>query len=128
MSTPIETETVKITENGDDILLSTNYIEYFESYYDNILPKKVKSSKGTSPLEDKIIYHQYDHKGNQKKSVKDGSKIYYIWGYSSKHPIAKIEGYTDAELISVNSYISDIVIKSNIDTDTPVLKVVRNRS
>jgi hypothetical protein len=90
-------------------------------YFGNgiILPKKFLSSKGLQSLEEKVIYHDYDSKGNAKEvSKKDGSKIHYVWGYSQSQPIAKIEGYTDEELLSVNSYINTAINKSNLDTDT----------
>ena len=119
LSTPIKVKTVKKNEDGNNILLSTNYVEYFQWFNNIIEPKKVKSSKGTTDLKDKIVYHSYGTKGNPKEvSKKDGSKIYYVWGYSQSQPIAKIEGYTDAELLSVNSYINTAINKSNLDTDT----------
>ena len=59
-------------------------------------------------------------KGNPKEiSRKDGTQKSTISGdIAQKHPVAKIEGYTRCYI--VNSYISDIVIKSNIDTDRAV--------
>jgi len=119
LSTPIKVKTVKINEDGNDILISTNSVEYFEWFSNIIEPKKVKSSKGTTDLKDKIVYHSYGTKGNPKEvSKKDGSKIYYVWGYSQSQPIAKIEGYSDAELLGVYSKINTAINKSNLDTDT----------
>ncbi len=112
---PIEIKTFK----GDD------QISYQKTIYDDnhntndqlYLPETIQTSKGTAPLEDRIVYHKYDDKGNPVEiSKKDGTKIYYVWGYHKTQPIAKIEGYTDAQITAVQTKIKTAVTASNSDT------------
>lgn len=101
----------------NNILLSTQKINY--RHWDNniVLPETIQTSKGTAPLEDRIVYHKYDDKGNSVEiSKKDGTKIYYVWGYHKTQPIAKIEGYTDAQITAVQTKIKTAVTASNSDT------------
>ncbi|MCD8406208.1 hypothetical protein LNI91_11715 [Tenacibaculum dicentrarchi] len=85
------------------------------------LPKTIQTLKGistaTNILEDRVVYHNYDDKGNPiEVSKKDGTKIYYVWGYEQTQPIAKITGYstiTEAQ----KTVISNAVIASNADKD-----------
>lgn len=86
------------------------------------LPKFIKTLKGvsssTNQLEDRVIYHSYDSRGNPREvSKKDGTKIYYVWGYQQTQPIAKIVGYTAAQLANVQGLIKIAVSKSNVDKD-----------
>ena len=113
---PIEMKTFK----GDD------QISHQKTIYDNnhntnnqlYLPKTIQTSKGTAPLKDQLVYHKYDDKGNPVEvSKKDGTKIYYVWGYHKTQPIAKIEGYTAAQLSNIQQLITNVVSKSNLDDD-----------
>lgn len=56
----------------------------------------------------------YTDKGNVRETLSDGLSVTTVWGYNDNYPIAQIIGakYTDVE-----NYISDIVNKSNLDTD-----------
>ncbi|WP_146106948.1 RHS repeat domain-containing protein [Polaribacter porphyrae] len=82
------------------------------------LPQKIQTSKGTNSLEDKIVYHDYDNKGNPKEvSKKDGTHIVYIWGYHKSQPIAKIENATYAQ---VQSQVANLQILSNSDNDRTI--------
>lgn len=82
------------------------------------LPSKIKTSKGSSALEDRVVYHAYDDKGNPiEVSKKDGTKIYYVWGYQQTQPIAKIEGYTASQLASAQTVINNAIAASNNDSD-----------
>ncbi|QMU66142.1 MAG: hypothetical protein GKR88_21040 [Flavobacteriaceae bacterium] len=93
LATPVQVETRK---NGSVVsVVRTNY-----NIEDTglVLPQSVATLKGiydadTNPLEDRIIYHKYDSKGNPVEvSKKDGGRIYYVWGYDKTYPIAKIKG------------------------------------
>jgi hypothetical protein len=95
---PLKTETYK-----DATKLTSTY-----TVYDNEntnwtglnLPKSIQSATGTNSLEDRVIYHSYDDKGNiEVVSKKDGTSIVYIWGYQKSLPIAKIENATYSELV-----------------------------
>ncbi|QTE21237.1 RHS repeat domain-containing protein [Polaribacter cellanae] len=79
----------------------------YDTFSGNYLPKLIQTSKGSGLLEDRIIYHDYDDKGNPiEVSKKDGTHIIYIWGYNKTQPIAKIENLTSSELTSVISSLS----------------------
>ncbi|SNR17107.1 RHS repeat domain-containing protein [Tenacibaculum jejuense] len=91
---PLEVETKKVI-GGTTVVLSKQKTIYDDDH--NIsgiyLPKNIRASKGTQALEDRVVYHSYDTKGNPTEvSKKDGTHIVYIWGYRQTQPIAKIEG------------------------------------
>ena len=105
----------------------------------HVVSKNIQSLKGiyntsTNPLEDRVIYHHYDDKGNPTEvSKKDGTHIVYIWGYNKTQPIAKIENTT---LSQVNSAIASIqnanfntLVKiqnlSNLDKDSATETTLR---
>ncbi|TDQ28356.1 YD repeat-containing protein [Tenacibaculum caenipelagi] len=109
---PLEVKTYK----------NTNLLSYQRTEYDSIhnpsnlyLPEIIQTSKGAQSLEDRIVYHSYDDKGNPTEVSKaDGTHIVYIWGYQQTQPVAKIE---DVTLSQVSSYVSNIQTKSNVDND-----------
>ena len=112
----VQTETY-IYQNSTPNLLSTKRALYGLDASIVVLPETIQTSKGTAPLEDRIVYHKYDDKGNPVEiSKKDGTKIYYVWGYHKTQPIAKIEGYTDAQITAVQTKIKTAVTASNSDT------------
>ncbi|TCP23323.1 YD repeat-containing protein [Tenacibaculum skagerrakense] len=84
-----------------------------------LLPKKIQTSKGNQTfVEDRAIFHSYDRSGNPVEvSKKDGSKIYYVWGYDKTQPIAKIEGYSSISTAQ-QSAIDAAIASSNNDIDT----------
>lgn len=109
---PIQVETFK-----DNVLLSTQRTNY-KNTKGLYLPEVIQTSKGSQNLEDRIVYHNYDDKGNPVEvSKKDGTKIYYVWGYNQTQPIAKIKSYTDIELANIASLINTAISASNSDTD-----------
>ena len=93
-----ETYTKKVG-TSEEVLLSTQTTSY-NVYHDSLyLPASIKTLKGIAStenvLEDRIIYHNYDEKGNPTEVSKaDGTSITYLWGYNQSQPIAKIEGAT----------------------------------
>ena len=96
IAVPLKIETFK----NNKILSSQNYI--YKDYNGLYLPEKIKSSKGDQQLEDKVIYHNYDHKGNPLQVSKaNGIRIVYLWGYNYTQPVAKIENATYAEVMDV---------------------------
>lgn len=83
------------------------------------LPSKVQTSKGSNILEDRVVYHSYDDKGNPTEVSKaDGTHIVYIWGYNQTQPIAKIENATLSDISTTT--ISDIQTKSKADNDRTI--------
>ncbi|WP_431167112.1 hypothetical protein, partial [Tenacibaculum halocynthiae] len=86
-------EAVQVETYKNNVLQSTQRTNYknFNGLY---LPQIVQSSKVNLALEDRVVFHKYDTKGNPVEvSKKDGTKIYYVWGYNQTQPIAKIEAY-----------------------------------
>ena len=87
-------EVIQQSSFKNDLLQATTRTSYLDTY-GMVLPKAVQTAKGTAPLEDRIVYHSYDTKGNPVEVSKaDGTRIRYVWGYDQTQPIAKIEGYT----------------------------------
>jgi YD repeat-containing protein len=80
-----------------------------------VLPEYIKTAKGSQSLEDRIIFHSYDDKGNVKEaSKKDGSHVVYLWGYNQTKPIAKIENITYSQ---IQSSVTNLQNLSNDDDD-----------
>jgi hypothetical protein len=120
ISEPIKT----ITYKGSTKLSTQNTI--YTSSGALYMPERIQTAKSTLDLEDRIIYHEYDNKGNPVEvSKKDGTHIVYIWGYNQTQPIAKIENATYAEVLSAATSIlntdynslNEIKTISNLDTD-----------
>ncbi|NVK52504.1 MAG: hypothetical protein HWD85_06180 [Flavobacteriaceae bacterium] len=66
-------------------------------------------------IKDKIIYDQYDSKGNIKEfHIPNGNYTTIIWGYKKTHPIAKIENITYS---NIQSYVSNLESLSDNDND-----------
>lgn len=86
---------------------------------------KIQTAKGTNPLEDRIIYHNYDTKGNPTElSLKGGTRVVYIWSNQRK-PIYKIENATYQQVMTA---ISSGVGLNPIDYDvnSPQPQIVTN--
>ncbi len=114
---PLETKSYK---NGTQ--LSYQITKYASNHnpLNLYLPSKVQTLKGVenldNPIEDRIVYHTYDAKGNPTEvSKKDGTHIVYIWGYNQTQPVAKIENATLANIPSAT--ITSIQNASNLDKD-----------
>ncbi|MFT5436221.1 MAG: YD repeat-containing protein [Ulvibacter sp.] len=120
MLNPVIKQQTKVDTN----VLSTqinNYEEWglnTDGSLNLLLPEKIQTAKGSQPLEDRIIYHDYDNKGNPTEvSKKDGTHIVYIWGYNRTQPIAKIENATYSEVLS---QVSNLQSLSDIDDDRTI--------
>ncbi|CAL2055230.1 YD repeat-containing protein [Tenacibaculum sp. 190524A05c] len=106
---------VTTTSYKDGVKLSTQHTVYTNTN-GILLPEKIQTSKGAQSLEDRAIFHEYDSNGNPiEVSKKDGSKIYYVWGYNKTQPIAKIENYASISN-SQRVVISNAINASNLDT------------
>lgn len=77
---------------------------------------KINTINGNEEIINQRKITQYDDKGNiLEYSTEEGIPVTMIWGYNKTLPIAKIEGATYS---LVSQYVSDIIAKSNNDTDT----------
>lgn len=107
---------VQVESYFNNILLATQRTNY-KDLVNGVLPGIIQTSKNSLGLEDRVVYHSYDGKGNPTEvSKKEGTHIVYIWGYQQSYPIAKIENATLSE-ISLGTII-DLQNKSNIDTNS----------
>jgi len=61
---------------------------------DVVLPNITQTAKGTTPLEDRLVYEDYLMGKPIQMRKEDGTSISYIWGYNNTYPIAKIENAT----------------------------------
>ncbi len=125
---PLTSKTYK-----DNVLLSSQNTIYSDQHNtpNLYLPSKVQTLIGvpsaTNALEDKVVYHAYNDKGNPTEvSKKDGTHIVYIWGYNETQPIAKIGNATLSQVNLAIASIQDtnfntlakIQNVSNLDKDT----------
>jgi YD repeat-containing protein len=124
----IKTETYEKIGTTED-LLSTQQISFGDwgSKLTNsgniIAPEFKKSAKGaitnSNKLEDDIIFHKYDNKGNLIEASKaDGTHVYFIWGYNQNRVIAKIENFTADQAAPLLLLISTAQTASDADDDT----------
>ena len=123
---PIKVETTKgalinVTKLSTQ---NTTYKDFGNGLY---LPQNIQTSKGNQGLDNRVVFHKYDAKGNPVEvSKKDGSKIYYVWGYNSTQPIAKIEGYTSINSTQQN-LINAAITASNSDVSTATENTLRTK-
>ena len=67
-----------------------------------ILPDVIQTAKGTANLEDRVVFLEYDPKGNPSiVMMKDGSKTKYFYN-NDNQVIIKIENYTGASNVFAN--------------------------
>lgn len=118
---------ITTTSFKNDVELSSQHSVYETDVVSRILlPKTIQTSKGSQNLEDRAIFHSYDSSGNPVEvSKKDGSKIYYVWGYDKTQPIAKIEGYTSISTAQ-QSAINAAIGTSNLDKDEATENTLRS--
>ncbi|CAL2080921.1 hypothetical protein [Tenacibaculum sp. 190524A05c] len=115
---PVEIETSKrVGTTVTKLSGQKTLYKYFGT--DLYLPEVIQTSKGTNVLKDRVVYHNYDNKGNPTEvSKKDGTSVVYIWGYNQTQPIAKIEGVALSAIPT--STITSIQNLSNKDDDRSI--------
>lgn len=114
VSVPIQTEA---KENGKTV--SKMKTVYAKNGVTNnmILPVSVQKfdKDNSASSKNTIDYNQYDVKGNVLQYTSKGSvPTAIIWGYNNTLPIAKIEGVTYQQAVSL---AADIIAKSDLDVD-----------
>ncbi|MET0943979.1 MAG: hypothetical protein ABWY22_01080 [Flavobacterium sp.] len=96
IGTPIQVESFK-----SSIKLGTERTLYklFNNDPLKIYVNKIQSAKDNDNLEDRIIYHEYDDKGNPLEiSLANGTKVVYIWSPKRK-PLYKVVNATYAQVV-----------------------------
>lgn len=71
-----------------------------------ILPKRILVGSGNNALpKERIVYPNYDMRGNLQAAVKDNlKKVVYLWSYNYRYPILKVEGATYGDVIKAIGY------------------------
>ncbi|OCA78704.1 hypothetical protein BBH99_20885 [Chryseobacterium contaminans] len=119
VSIPLQTET---KENGKTISKTKTVYAKNASTNNLILPVATQKfdHDNSNSANTTIEYQQYDVKGNiLQYSTKGSIPTAIIWGYNNTLPIAKIEGATYQQVVSL---AADIIAKSNADVDTATEK------
>jgi hypothetical protein len=99
IATPIQVDQY---QNND--LLSTQRTLYkqWNNNPNHILPETIQTSKRGQNLEDRVVFNEYDTKGNPSiVSYKDGTKTKYFYN-DNNQVIIKIENYTGAMNVFAN--------------------------
>ncbi|AWX43280.1 hypothetical protein HME9304_00267 [Flagellimonas maritima] len=104
-----------LDKNDDGIFQPSELIGKQETDYrlwtnanNQYLPEYIKAQKGSGPLENRIIYHDYDDYGNPLQVSKpNGQNISYIWGYNNQYPVAKIENANRTEIDALSGFGTD---------------------
>lgn len=116
VNTPFQVETHTDTEK----LFTQRIIYKSDEIQNSAFEYKIQTAKGNNPLEDRIVYHNYDNRGNPVElSLKDGTRVVYIWSYQRK-PILKIIGATYTEVVAAMSASGGVFDPSNT-APSPVL-------
>lgn len=93
VATPIQVEQYR---NGDLLSTQRTVNKSWNNNPELILPEKILSSKGTQTLEERVIFSEYDTKGNLSiLSLKDGSKTKYYYN-NLNQVILKVENYSSS--------------------------------
>ncbi|MFP7658187.1 hypothetical protein [Chryseobacterium proteolyticum] len=117
----IPLETIVVQKQNDSDAGKT--ISRSETKYDdpaNLFPTSVVSYDiQNNALFTEVTYNKYDAKGNiQQYTTKDGIPTAIVWGYNNTQPIAKVQGATYAQLVSLG-LITAIVDASDQDAANP---------
>ncbi len=117
LATPVQVEQYERSKEGVEILLSRQRTNFKDWGLAMILPQNITVGKATDDLEPRIVYHNYDAKGNPLEvSRANGAHLIYIWGYNDMYPIAKIENASYSDLpIAISNLISEIKTLSNAE-------------
>ncbi|MBK1895113.1 hypothetical protein JHL15_05000, partial [Chryseobacterium sp. YIM B02567] len=116
---PLETKVIQKQNDSD----AGKTISRSETKYDdpaNLFPTSVISyDMQNNALSTEITYNKYDTKGNiQQYTTKDGVPTAIVWGYNNTQPIAKVQGATYDQLVSLG-VVTAIVNASDQDAANP---------
>jgi hypothetical protein len=128
MNTVIETKVYVENSDTTESLLETKKTAYKDFGSGQVLPEKVFSAKGNYPLEERILFGDYDTKGNPIEFSKTGGiKVYTVFGYNRTLPIAKIENTTQINFTQQQiDAINDAIASSNADTSAATEDTLRD--
>ncbi|WP_265130985.1 hypothetical protein [Chryseobacterium oranimense] len=119
VSVPIQ---VEAKENGKTISKTKTIYAKNASTNNLILPVSTQKfdKDNTGSAKNTIDYNQYDAQGNiLQYTTKGNVPTAIIWGYNNALPVAKVEGATYQQVMSL---AADIIAKSNADVDVATEK------
>ncbi|WP_411032371.1 RHS repeat domain-containing protein [Spongiimicrobium sp. 3-5] len=130
IATPVQTTTKR-----DGQLLSIQRTEFgvYGQYThpitnlnaDVVLPNITQTAKGTTPLEDRLVYEDYLMGNPIQMRKEDGTPISYIWGYNNTYPIAKIENASYDDIADALG-ISTSALKNYDHSNLPAINGLRS--
>lgn len=91
-------EPVQVEMWKGNTLLATTRTTFKEWTANTILPHKVKTSKGTATLEDRIEYISYDGMGNLLSVSKSDEKTSFLWSYDGEFPVVETINATSSQI------------------------------
>jgi YD repeat-containing protein len=110
LTTPLENKTYKNVA-GTESLLSTMQTNY-KQIGNLIVRDNIKGSKGTAIPESRILFNQYDLRGNiLEQQITGGNNQSFIWGYNKTQPVAKLEN------IAYNSIPTNLITSIETASD-----------
>lgn len=108
----------------DNLVVQGTKTQYFNNS-GLYLPKLISRTEFNSPVTESnyvsyykpvLNFDKYDSNGNLLEVSKvNSAHIYYIWGYNSQYPIAKLENFTANDATTIQSVITVAVNASNAD-------------
>lgn len=103
---------VQQIDSKNNIQQQTLQQDYYNWGNNLILPQKIKAKILSGTLEDRILFNQYDSKGNILEQQKIGdTKEVYVWGYNGQYPVAKVTGSSQS---TVAGFIDQVKL-NNVD-------------
>jgi YD repeat-containing protein len=89
-----------------------------------ILPQKVQAQVRSNPMEDRLLFNQYDAYGNiiEQQKINDVKEAFF-WGYNHEYPVAKVSGsdyntakqYIDIDLLNNTQSYTDDQVRSGFN-------------
>ncbi|MFD0862226.1 RHS repeat domain-containing protein [Sungkyunkwania multivorans] len=127
-ATPIEVKMTRVLPDNTEEELSTQHTRYKDWGNGIVLPDTISMAKGNDNLQARLTYHKYDSSSNPLEvSLKDGTRISYVWGYNEQYPIAKLEHASyDTMTTAQLSAIDTVKLASDADVDQPTEQAFRN--
>lgn len=104
----------------------TNYASWSGTL---ITPSNITERIGTGATETRIVFYNYDLKGNPLYISKDNSKnVVYLWGYNYRYLIAQIEDATYTQVVQAISGGENTIksLASSANPDISLVNALRN--
>ncbi|AWX45124.1 hypothetical protein HME9304_02134 [Flagellimonas maritima] len=101
----VQVETITESGAGTQLSTTTTRTNFRDWGNDLIAPENIQIAKNGSVLENRILYLDYDDRGNPLEITRaDGISVSYIWGYNKTFPVAKIENATRTQIEALNGF------------------------